>query len=246
VVLANSLDGTSRIYEDCLGLRRPSAATAPHERPRRPRAGMSFACFGSIAMRLRALTALAFVLVPAAAMAQTATWTIDPGHTSTTFAVRHMMIATVRGEFDGPTGTVAYDPKDIPGTLKVQATFNTKSITTHNAERDGDLRGEEFLNVAKFPTMKFVSKKTTAAGPNHYTVTGDLTLRGETHEVVLDVEGPTPSVKDLDGLMRAGASMTTTINRRQWGLKYNVLLEAGGAVVADEVKIQIELEYTRK
>ena len=141
---------------------------------------------------------------------------------------------------------MAFDPKDIPGTLKVEATFNTKSIDTRNAERDADLRSEQFLNVAKFPTMKFVSKRTEAAGPGRFKVTGDLTLRGLTHEVVLDVDGPTAAVKDLDGQMRAGAAMTTTINRKMWGLQYTVLLEAGGAVVADDVKVEIDLEFTHK
>jgi polyisoprenoid-binding protein YceI len=196
---------------------------------------------------IRPLVVLIAVLsLPAAAAAETVSWKIDPGHTSAQFAVRHMLVATVRGVFDGPTGTVAFDPKDVPGTLKVDATFDTKSINTRNAERDADLRGEQFLNVAKFPTMKFVSKRTEAAAAGRYKVTGDLTLRGETHEVVLDVEGPTAPVKDLDGQMRAGAAMTTTINRRTWGLTYNVLLEAGGAVVADEVKVQIDLEFTHK
>jgi polyisoprenoid-binding protein YceI len=189
---------------------------------------------------------IALLSLPAPARGQVVTWTIDPGHTSAEFAVRHMVVATVRGVFDGPTGTVAFDPKDIPGTLKVQATFNTKSINTRNAERDADLRGEQFLNVAKFPTMTFVSKRAEAAGPGHFKVAGDLTLRGVTREVVLDVEGPTAAVKDLDGQMRAGAAMTTTINRRMWGLQYNVLLEAGGAVVADEVRVQIDLEFTHK
>ena len=197
-------------------------------------------------MLRRLVLLIAVVSLPAAAHAQAVTWRIDPGHTSTQFAVKHMVVATVRGVFDGPTGTVTFDPKDIPGTLKVDATFNTKSIDTRNAERDADLRSEQFLNVAKFPTMKFVSKRTEGAGAGKYKVTGDLTLRGQTHEVILDVEGPTAAVKDLDGQMRAGAAMTTTINRRTWGLNYNVLLEAGGVVVADEVRIQIDLEFTHK
>jgi len=196
---------------------------------------------------IRRLILSGFVLsLPLSAQAQAVTWTIDPGHTSTQFAVRHMVVATVRGVFDGPTGTVAFDPKDIPGTLKVEATFNTRSIDTNNAERDADLRSEQFLNVAKFPTMTFVSKRTEAAGSGRFKVTGDLTLRGVTKEVVLDVEGPTAAVKDLDGQMRAGASMATTLNRKLWGLQYNVLLEAGGAVVADEVRVQIDLEFTHK
>ena len=197
-------------------------------------------------MLRRLVLLIAVVSLPAAARGQVVSWKIDPGHTSTQFAVKHMVVATVRGVFDGPTGTVTFDPKDIPGTLKVDATFNTKSIDTRNAERDADLRSEQFLNVAKFPTMKFVSKRTAAAGPGQFTVTGDLTLRGVTHEVALAVEGPTAAVKDLDGRMRAGAAMTATINRRMWGLQYNVLLEAGGAVMADEVKLQIDLEFTHK
>ena len=116
-------------------------------------------------MLRRFLLLMAVLSLPAAARGQVVTWKIDPGHTSAQFAVRHMVVATVRGVFDGPTGTVAFDPKDIPGTLKVEATFNTKSIDTRNAERDADLRSEQFLNVAKFPTMKFVSKRTEAAGP---------------------------------------------------------------------------------
>jgi polyisoprenoid-binding protein YceI len=208
--------------------------------------GDRFAQIRLFRMIRRFVLLMAVLLVPATARAQVVTWTIDPGHTSTQFAVRHMVVATVRGIFDGPTGTVAFDPKDIPGTLKVEAIFNTKSIDTNNAERDADLRSEQFLNVAKFPTMKFVSKRTEAASPGHFKVTGDLTLRGVTQEVVLDVEGPTAAVKDLDGRMRAGAAMTTTVNRKLWGLQYNVLLEAGGAVVADEVKVQIDLEFTRK
>src|SRR5215218_9298710 len=160
-------------------------------------------------MFTRRALALALLFLPTAAGAQPVIWKIDPGHTSTQFAVRHMLVATVRGEFDGPTGTVTFDPADIPRTLKVDATFTTKSINTRNSERDADLRGEQFLNVAKFPTMRFVSKRVEAAGPDQFNVAGDLTLRGVTHEVVLAVEGPTAAVKDLDGQMRAGAAMTT-------------------------------------
>jgi len=192
------------------------------------------------------LAVLALAFLPSAASAQVVTWTIDPGHSSPQFSVRHMMIATVRGEFDGPTGTVAYDPANIAGTLKTSAVINAKSITTHNAERDSDLRSPLFFDVGKYPTLKFVSTKAEAAGPGKYTVTGDLTIHGVTRSVVLDVEGPTPAVKDLDGLMRSAATMTTTLNRRQFGLQYNVLIEAGAAVVADEVKVTIELEFTHK
>ena len=157
-----------------------------------------------------------------------------------------MLIATVRGEFSGPAGTLSFDPANIPGTLKVEATLDARTINTRNAERDADLKGEGFFDVRKYPTIKFVSKKTDAAGPDHYKVTGDLTMHGITKEVVLDVEGPTSAVKDLNGQMRSGASITATLNRRQFGLQYNVLLEAGGAVVGDEVRVTIDLEFTRK
>ena len=186
------------------------------------------------------------LMVPAALSAQTAAWQIDPGHSSAQFSVRHMLIATVRGEFDGPAGTVSFDPRDIAGTLKAEATINARSINTRNAERDRDLKSDLFFNVAKFPAITFKSRKATAAGPGRFTVTGDLTIHGVTREVSLDVDGPTPAVKDLDGLMRAGASMSTTLNRRDFGLQYNVVLEAGNAVVADEVKVTIDLEFTHK
>jgi polyisoprenoid-binding protein YceI len=198
-------------------------------------------------MRGLVLTGVLFLLAAASsASAQTAAWHIDPGHSSAQFAVRHMLIATVHGEFDGPSGTVSFDPKDVAGTLKADATINAKSISTRNAERDRDLKSELFLNVTKFPAITFKSKKAAAAGPGRFTVTGDLTIHGVTREVTLNVEGPTPAVKDLDGLMRAGATMTTTLNRRDFGLQYNVLIEAGGAVVADEVKVTIDLEFTRR
>jgi polyisoprenoid-binding protein YceI len=196
-------------------------------------------------MRGLLLSGLLTVL-PVGLSAQAVTWQIDPGHSSAQFAVRHMLIATVHGEFDGPTGTVSFDPRDIAGTLKADATINAKSISTRNADRDGDLKSELFLNVSKYPTITFKSRKAAAAGPGHFTVTGDLTIHGVTREVTLDVEGPTPAVKDLDGLMRAGATMTTTLNRREFGLQYNVLIETGGAVVADAVKVTIELEFTHK
>ena len=191
------------------------------------------------------ILALLFAL-PAGASAQSVTWTIDSGNSAAQFSVRHMLVATVRGQFDGPSGKLTYDPKDIAGTLKVEATINTKSISTSNPDRDRDLKGEGFFDVAKYPTMTFKSKKAEAAGPGAFKVTGDLTMHGVTKEVVLDVEGPTASVKDLTGMVRAGALITTTLNRKVFGLQYNALLETGGAVVSDEVKVTIDLEFTHK
>jgi polyisoprenoid-binding protein YceI len=196
-------------------------------------------------MLFRVLALVSLALLPTAASAQSVTWTIDPAHSSAQFAVRHMLVSTVRGEFDAPTGTISFDPRNIAGTLKVDATIDARTISTRNEARDRDLKGAGFFEVAKFPTIKFLSKRAEAAGTGKYKVTGDLTMHGVTKEVVLDVEGPTPAVKDLSGRMRAGASITTTLNRRQFGLQYNELLEAGGAVVSDEVKVTIDLEFTQ-
>jgi len=190
--------------------------------------------------------ALALTLaVPALASAQVATWTIDPGHSAAQFSVRHMVVANVKGEFDGPVGTVTFDPSDLK-TLKVDVTIAAKSVNTRNADRDKDLRSDLFFDVAKFPRMTFKSKRAEAGGPGKLKLVGDLTIKGVTKEVALDVEGPTPEIKDIWGERRIGATATTTIDRREFGLTYNRVLEGGGAVVGDTVNIVIDIEMTRK
>jgi polyisoprenoid-binding protein YceI len=189
------------------------------------------------------LMALAgFVSAPAAA--QTAVWTIDPGHSAATFSVRHMVVSNVKGEFDGPTGTATFDPKDL-STLRIDATIDARTINTRNADRDTDLKSDLFFDVAHHPRITFKSRTVTAAGPGKLTVAGDLTIRGVTKLVTLAVEGPTPEIKDIWGARRIGASATTTINRRDFGLVYNRLLETGGAVVGEQVSIAIDIELTR-
>jgi polyisoprenoid-binding protein YceI len=197
---------------------------------------------------LSSLNALALVLLtlPAAAPPQSVTWTIDPDHSAATFTVRHMLVANVRGEFAGPTGTVSYDPKNIAGTLKVEATLDARTINTRNADRDKDLKSARFFAVDKYPAIRFVSKRAEAGAGGHLQVTGDLMMRGVTKEVVLDVEGPTAAVTDLLGQTRVGATMTTVVSRRAFGLLYNELLESGGAVVGDEVRVTIDLEVFHK
>jgi polyisoprenoid-binding protein YceI len=193
------------------------------------------------------LVAAAVLAGPAVprAYAQSATWTIDPGHSAAQFTVRHMVVANVRGEFDGPTGTVSFDPADLR-TLKVDASFETKSVNTRNADRDKDLRSDLFFDVAKFPKMTFKSKRAEPGAAGHLKLIGDLTIKGVTKEVTLDVEGPTPEIKDIWGERRLGATATTTLDRRQFGLVYNRMLEAGGAVVGDMVTVTLDLEMTRK
>jgi polyisoprenoid-binding protein YceI len=183
-------------------------------------------------------------LVSAPALAQPSVWTIDPGHSAATFSVRHMVVANVKGEFDGPTGTATFDPKDL-STLRIDATIDARTINTRNADRDKDLKSELFFDVARHPRITFKSRSVTVDGPGKLTVLGDLTIRGVTKPVALAVEGPTPEIKDIWGSRRIGASATTTINRRDFGLLYNRLLETGGAVVGEQVTIALDIELTR-
>lgn len=195
---------------------------------------LSLACLCGLAM-----------LAPRPAAAQALVWTLDPGHSAATFSVRHMIVSNVKGEFDGPAGTVTFDPND-PSTLRVEATIDARTINTRNADRDKDLRSDLFFDVAKYPRLSFKSRSTTVVAPGKLKVAGDLTIHGITKPVVLDVEGPTPEIKDIWGTLRIGATATTTLDRRAFGLVYSRVLEGGGAVVGDQVSVTIDLEMTRK
>ena len=178
-------------------------------------------------------------------LARAATWNLDPAHTSVQFSVRHLMVSTVRGAFAKVTGTVQVDEKDLTRT-KIQATIDAASIDTRVEKRDTHLKSPDFLDVARYPTIVFVSKNVEAGAPGHFKVIGDLTLHGVTREVSLDVEGPTPEIKDPRGNTRAGAQATTTINRKDFGLTWNQVLETGGVAVGDEVTITIDVEATKQ
>jgi polyisoprenoid-binding protein YceI len=155
-----------------------------------------------------------------------------------------MLVTNVTGHFDGPTGTVTFDPSDL-STLQATAVIDVGTINTRNRQRDIDLKGPQFFDAAKFPHLKFVSKRVDRLAKGRFTLVGDLTLRGVTKEVVLEVEGPSAEVKDIWGNARVGAVARTTIDRREFGLMYNRLLEGGGAVVGDEVAVTIDLALTR-
>jgi polyisoprenoid-binding protein YceI len=190
------------------------------------------------------LIALALMLAtPLAASADT--WQIDPVHSTIGFTVRHMTISSVKGQFDKFAGTITADGTD-PASASIDATIDTSSIDTRSADRDADLKGANFLDVAKYPTMTFKSKKIEAAGPGKFNVIGDLTLHGVTKEVTLAVEVPGDPIKDPWGNTRAGASATTTISRKDFGLVWNKMIEAGGAVVGDAVSVEINLEAVKK
>jgi len=196
---------------------------------------------------LRRFAALAIVAtaIPAAAAAQTQSWTIDPGHSAATFSVRHMVIANVKGEFDGPVGTASFDPKDL-STLRIEATIDARTVNTRNTDRDKGLRSDLFFDVAKYPRITFKSRSVTVEGSGKLRVLGDLTIRGVTKPVTLAVDGPTAEIKDIWGSRRIGATATTTIDRRDFGLVYNRVLEGGGAVVGDQVSISLDIELTTK
>ena len=176
-------------------------------------------------------------------MSQVINYTIDPSHSTAGFKIRHLMVANVRGEFSNVTGTVAFDPTE-PANSKIQASIDASTIHTRDEKRDAHLKSADFLDVEKFPTIDFVSTKITGSG-QEWKVTGDLSIHGVTRQVVLEVEGPTPEAKDPWGGTRTGASASTKINRKDFGLTWNMALETGGVLVADELTIHLELELVR-
>ena len=195
--------------------------------------------------RLSLVLALLAVTLAAPAVASADTWKIDPVHTTVEFNVHHMTISSVRGQFDKVTGTITAKDKD-PSSVAIEATIDTASIDTRSSDRDADLKSANFLDVAKYPTMTFKSKKIEAAGPGKWKVIGDLTLHGVTREVTLDVEGPHGPVKDPWGNTRAGAFATTTVSRKAFGLTWNKMIEAGGAIVGDAVAVTINVEAVKQ
>ncbi len=188
------------------------------------------------------LITLALFVLPSFATA--GTWNIDPDHSQIGFKVRHMMVTNVHGVFQKYNGSVNIDDSDITKS-KIEVGIETASIDTRVAKRDTHLKSADFFDVAKYPTMTFVSKKVEKAGENGLKVTGDLTLHGVTREVVLDVEGPSPTYKDPWGNFKRGASASTTISRQDFGLTWNAALETGGVVVGDEVTITLEIELLK-
>ena len=172
------------------------------------------------------------------------TWNIDADHSNVGFKVRHLMVSNVKGYFGKVQGVVVVDDKDITKS-KVTATIDTTSIDTGVAKRDAHLRSADFLEVEKYPTMTFVSTKVARDGADKLKLTGDLTLHGVTRSVVLDVEGPSGEIKDPMGNIRRGASASTKINRKDFGLTWNKAIEAGGVAVGDEVAISIEVELIK-
>ena len=173
------------------------------------------------------------------------TYSIDPAHSVADFKVRHLMVSNVRGEFSGVTGIVSFDPQN-PANSKIDAIIPAATIQTRDAQRDAHLKSGDFFDVEQFPEIKFVSTRVARNSDEEYKVTGDLTIHGVTKTVTLDVEGPTPEVKDPWGNVKAGASAKTKVNRKDFGLVWNVALETGGVLVGEEVSIHLDLELARQ
>lgn len=180
--------------------------------------------------------------VPAADREVTA-WTIDASHSHVEFAVRHMMVATVKGRFADVKGTVMWDGADL-STAHVTVEIPVDTIDTKSDQRDAHLKSPDFFDAAAFPTMTFTSTKITPTTGNEFTIEGQLTIRGNTRPITLAVES-NGQLRDPWGMDRAGFSATGKIDRLAYGLSWNAALETGGVVVAQDVKIALEIELTR-
>ncbi|HET7695901.1 MAG TPA: YceI family protein [Vicinamibacterales bacterium] len=174
-------------------------------------------------------------------------WAIDGSHSAANFSVRHNVVSTVRGTLGAISGKIEYDGKDVTS-VKADVSIDMTKIDTQNERRDNHLRSPDFFDVANHPHLTFRSKRVETAGAGRFKLVGDLTIRGNTKEVVLDVDGPAPTVQTAGRnggvTLLTGASATTKISRKEFGVLWNNMIEAM-PVVGDEVNITIDLELRR-
>jgi polyisoprenoid-binding protein YceI len=187
-------------------------------------------------MKRLVLATLAIFALPL--LAGSSTWTIDPNHTRPSFAVSHLLISTVRGDFSRTKGTIQLDEDDITKS-SVEVTIDATSIDTRVEARNKHLNSADFFDTAKFPTITFKSTQVAHAGPGRLKVTGDLTMKGVTKSVVLDVVGPTKPITDPWGGTRRGLSATVKVSRKAFGISFDP------AGIGDEVAITIDTEFTK-
>jgi len=167
-------------------------------------------------------------------------WKIDTSHTTIEFGVKHMMVTTVRGRFTKFDGVITEDPHNLLNS-KVEGWVDLASIDTHDAKRDAHLRSADFFDVEKYPRLTFVSKRIEKTGKEQYKVTGDLTIRGVTREIAFDVTNEGRYKNPWGGTVW-GLTADASLNRKDFGLNWNVALETGGWLVGDQVKIHVEME----
>ena len=183
------------------------------------------------------------VTAPAGTTAAQTTWTIDPAHSHVEFAVRHLMISTVKGRFGVVTGTLKTDETD-PAKGEVDVSIDAASIDTREAQRDAHLKSADFFHVEQFPAITFRGSRIAAVDGDRFKLTGDLSMHGVTREVTLDVTSEGRG-RDPWGGERAGFSATTKIKRSDFGLTWNQVLETGGIAVGDEIKISLDIEAVK-
>jgi polyisoprenoid-binding protein YceI len=172
------------------------------------------------------------------------TYQIDPSHSSASFSIKHMMIAKVHGGFEKLSGTLLYDSVN-PAKSSVNVAIDAASINTREPKRDEHLRSADFFDVAKFPQLTFKSTRVEQGG-GALRVTGDLTIHGVSKPITLEVEGPSDELKDPYGNLKIGASGTTKIKRKDFGLTWNAALEAGGLLVGDDVSITLDVQFVKQ
>ncbi len=195
---------------------------------------------------LFAVASLSFTLgfAPSAHAQGEVTWSIDGSHSHVGFKVRHMMVSWVRGQFTKVDGTITFDGSNLKG-AQVEVTIDVASIDTQTEKRDEHLRGADFFDVETHPTITFRSTKVKPGSGDTFQLVGDLTLKGVTREVALEVEGALTPVTDPWGNVKLGFTATTTINRQDFGMTWNKSLDGGGVVVGDDVHLVIEVELNR-
>lgn len=172
------------------------------------------------------------------------TWAIDSSHSAARFAVRHMMVSTVRGTLGPVSGGIVYDGKNL-SSIVADVSIDVKGLSTGDERRDAHLRTPDFFAADQYPNIRFKSTRVVAGAGGAFKLIGDLTIRDVTKSVTLDVE-PLPTPVTSRGWERTAATATTTINRFDYNLKWNSLIETGGAVVGPDVQIVIDLEVTRR
>ena len=178
-------------------------------------------------------------------IAAAATYQLDADHSSIQFKIRHLTVSNVTGTFNKFKGSASLEGED-PSTLKAEVTIEAASVDTGHEKRDEHLRNPDFLDTAKYPAIAFVSKKVIKGDSGKLKIVGDLTLHGVTREITVDLDGPTPEIKDPGGNFRRGATGSARIDRRDFGITWNKVLDSGGLVVGNEVTIYVEIEWVRK
>ena len=187
---------------------------------------------------------VAVIIGLSALSAEASEWSIDPVHSSIGFSVKHMMVSTVRGSFGKYESKISFDPTK-PASFSAELSIDANSVNTGVEKRDDHLRSPDFFDVANFPKITFKSRKLESLGLNRYRVTGDLTIKDVTKEIVLEGEGFGSMIKTPWGKTVTAVSAKASINREDFHVMFNAALEGGGVVVSKDVVLEIELELLK-